>query len=528
MDYYTFAAIDVGSHEVSIKIFEISQEKGVKLLDYIHHTTLLGLETYSTGRISYASIDNFCNILNGYKQKMEEYKVSNYNITATSAVREASNNITFLDQVKQRTGFNIKILSNSEQRFLCYKSIALTPNTFHKSIKKGALLVDVGGGSIQISHFDKGHLLSTQNIKIGSLRIKEELLELENKTDNYNQLISEFIYNDIHTYFKLYIQSHEIKNIIAVGNQLRSFIKYLELHNFGNVIRNDAKGRKKDSVTREEYDVFYANIIKSTAQELMHELDTAYEQASLLLPTAMIYKAIFDESGAENMWLSDITICDGMAAEFAENKAKIKPAHSFEDDILTTAQNLANRYMCDPVHNSNVMENAMKIFDFLRKGRAVAPRDKLLLQLAVTLHKCGSFVNLNEVGENSFKIIMSTEIIGLSHSEKTIVAYVTRYTDKEFPEYSDVKADLSQTEYVLVSKLNAILRLVDTMDRSHKQKFKNVSIEVIDDKLYIFGKTLSDITLERGKFTERADFFEEVFGIRPELRSKNNWDKEAL
>lgn len=76
---------------------------------------------------------------------MKEYDIHDYMIIATSALREADNNLIVLDQVKQRTGFLIKILSNSEQRYLCYKSLALKENSFHSLIKDGTLLVDVGG-----------------------------------------------------------------------------------------------------------------------------------------------------------------------------------------------------------------------------------------------------------------------------------------------------------------------------------------------------------------------------------------------
>ncbi len=523
MNYFTFAAIDVGSHEVSLKIYEISTEFGIKLLDYVYHTTLLGLETYSTGRISYASIDKLCNYLNSFKEKMQEYGVEDFNICGTSAVREASNNITFLDHVKQRTGFSIKILSNSEQRLLCYRSIALTENNFHKLIKRGTLLVDVSGGSMQISHFDKSMLISTQNIKLGSLRIQEELDTMKDKSDNYNRLIREFIYNDIHTYFQGYLKDYNIKYIIAVGNQLHSFIKYLSLHNFGSVMPNDSRMSKKDSVNKDEYLEFYNDIIKRSPTDLSKELDTSYDQASLLLPTAMIYKTIFDESGADNMWLSDITICDGMAAEACENKLHITPAHSFEADILNTSRHIADRFHCDKTHMDNVMENALAIFDFLKTQQSLSNRDRLLLQLAVILHKCGSYINMNEVGENSFKIVMSTEILGLSHKERSLVAYTVRYLGEDYPGYSVLSDTLTKKEYLRVSKLNAILRLADTMDKSHTQKFSNISIEIKDSKLYIYGNTLDDITLERGFFTDRAGFFEEVFGIRPELRQKKKY-----
>ena len=105
-----FAAIDVGSHETAMRIYEISKKHGVHELEYLHHTARLGYETFSTRHISYHTIDKLCNILLGFKEKMMEYRIKDYMIIATSALREADNNLIVLDQVKQRTGFQIKIL----------------------------------------------------------------------------------------------------------------------------------------------------------------------------------------------------------------------------------------------------------------------------------------------------------------------------------------------------------------------------------------------------------------------------------
>ena len=95
-----FAAIDVGSHETSMRIYEISKKYGVHEIEYVHHTARLGLETYSTKHISYTTIDKLCNILNGFSEKMKEYDIHDYMIIATSALREADNNLIVLDQVK--------------------------------------------------------------------------------------------------------------------------------------------------------------------------------------------------------------------------------------------------------------------------------------------------------------------------------------------------------------------------------------------------------------------------------------------
>lgn len=518
-----FAAIDVGSHETSMRIYEISKKYGVHQIEYIHHSARLGLETYSTKHISYHTIDKLCSILNGFSDKMKEYDITNYMIIATSALREADNNLIVIDQVKQRTGFTIKILSNSEQRYMCYKSIALKENAFHKLIQKGTLIVDVGGGSIQISLFDKNALIATQNIMLGSLRIQEILQEMKNKTDNYQNLVYEYIAHDLHTFARLYLADHKVKNIIAVGNQLSSFVKYLSVHHFGNLQPFDSKGNKKDSITRQEYDEFYNSITSQKPEELAKELNTTNDRASLLLPIAMIYHNIFEETDAELIWLSGITICDGMAADFAERKEKITPALSFADGIVSTSRNIAMRYQCDKIHFQSVEASCLKIFDAVKKQNNLTKHDRLLLQIAAILHNCGSYINLNDVGENSYKIVMSTEIIGISHIERVLVAYIIRYSGQYFPKFAEISDIFSKEEYIKLAKLNAILRLADAMDRSHRQKFREVTVTAQKNRLIITGQTLYDITLEQGIFDMYSDFFEELYGITPVLKQKKTF-----
>ena len=108
-----FAAIDVGSFELELGIYEISKS-GIKRIDYVKHTIALGSDTYKFGKISYEMIDELCDILSDFKKIMHSYKVDAYKAYATSAMREASNNMQVLDQIKVRAGIDISIISNSE------------------------------------------------------------------------------------------------------------------------------------------------------------------------------------------------------------------------------------------------------------------------------------------------------------------------------------------------------------------------------------------------------------------------------
>lgn len=520
MSNNTFAAIDVGSNEVSMKIFEITKKNGIKELDHVRHTIELGSETYTNGKISHSMVNELCQVLHGFTRKMKEYQVQDYTACATSALREALNNLLIIDQIKIISKLKVSILSNSEQRFLLYKAVALKEKQFNKIIEHGTAIVDVGAGSIQISLFNKGALITTQNIKLGFLRIREILSTMENETTNFNNLLEEYITNDIQTFKDFFLNDINLRNIIAVGDNLNDLLRFKSY-----IERNDSSSGQEENklcLDRSSFQTLYSKLLSKNTSQISNYLQVSKEQASLLLPTAMIYHKMFEETKATTMWIPGVTLTDGLVVDYAQKKAKVCLTHDFTQDIIHAARNIARRYHCNISHMDNVEYIALTLFDSLTKLHGLNNRDRLLLQIAVILHNCGEYINLNEGALNSYQIIMSTEIIGLSHTERELIAYLVRFNIGNYPKYTELNTTFSKETYIKISKLSAIFRIANAMDKSHKQKFSNITVSYRDNHLTITGTTLEDTTLERGLFERKAEFFEEVYGVRPQLKQRRS------
>lgn len=121
------------------------------------------------------------------------------------------NTLILQDQIEQRTGIWVETLSNSEQRFLDYKSIASKGETFRRIIEEKTAILDIGGGSIQISLFDKDTLVSTQNLRLGVLRLQELLNHLNAGSTQMERLVDELATAQLDDYKKLYLKDREIK-----------------------------------------------------------------------------------------------------------------------------------------------------------------------------------------------------------------------------------------------------------------------------------------------------------------------------
>ena len=117
---------------------------------------------------------------------------------------------------------------------------------------------------------------------------------------------------------------------------------------------------------------------------------------------------------------------------------------------------------------------------------------------------------------------MSTEIIGLSHAERELIANVVKFIKMPFEYYNeaDSKAMIDRKDYMQIAKLTAIMRVANMLDRSHKQKIEEISTAVKDQELIMRVTSKADLTLEKALLTEAADFFEEIFSIRPVLKRK--------
>lgn len=508
----TFAAIDIGSFELSMKIFEFAGKNRMKEIDFLTQRIALGSDTYADGKISNEKMDELCRALKRFSSVMKSYKVDAYQAYGTSAVRETENYIIVQDTIAQRTGIRVDILSNSEQRFLDYKSIASRGEDFRRIIEEKTAIVDIGGGSIQLSLFDNDTLVSTQNLRLGVLRLKEISNHLNMGTAQTENLIDELASSQLATYKKLYLKDSGIKNIIVVDDYMSPW-----------VVRQVQEGDRKAMIGLDQFEKLIDLLKEGNSMQVARMQDIPEEKVLLTFISAVLVRGIARTMGATKIWVPGVALCDGIAYEYAEKNKLLKGEHDFEKDIAACALNISKRYMGSRKRAETLSKITGTIFDSMKKIHGLGKRERLYLEIATILHDCGKYVSMTNIGENSHNIIMATEIIGLSHLERKIVANVVRFNHSPFIYYGQQKngdPGLEREDYLTVAKLTAILRLANSLDRSHKQKMKGVKASLQEQELVLTVETLEDITLERVGFESSSIFFTEVFSIRPVLRQK--------
>ncbi len=290
MNVKVFAAIDIGSFETAMKIYEISAKNGMKEIDHIRHRLSLGYDSYNTGRISYRKIDELCHVLNKFRDIMKTYGASDYKVYGTSALRETDNTVIIQDQIFNRTGFKVEVLSNSEQRLLDYKSVASMGSKFNKIIESGSAIVDIGGASAQMSLFDNDSLVSTQSFGIGVLTMYDRITSMKQGPERSQEILEQLIYNELSIFKKLYIKEREIGTLIVVDDYISGIIK-------SGII----SGSKDGIISTEDFLAFFNECISTSNEILSEKLDITEEMTYLMKISSSILKVIIENNAVKRV-----------------------------------------------------------------------------------------------------------------------------------------------------------------------------------------------------------------------------------
>lgn len=458
----TFAAINVGSNEISMKICEITPRKGARELDTVKTIIELGSDTYNKGYIEENNLNKLCDTLLKFRRKMKEYDVSDYRAYASSAVREAENASMIIERIKMCTDFDVQILSNSEQRFMNYKAFVATGMDVDVATHKNNALLDIGAGSLQISIFDRRNLVQTQNLPIGAVRIRDYMTRFGSDTVDLETLMEEYASNAIIEFRNLFLNDKDIKSIIAIGDGINNLKKVGPELSIAN------------SISREQFRILYKRVVDIKPEDLAERYGIPYERATLMLPMAIIYQSFLDNSRAEEILTPNVIFCDGIIADYMDKQGTFLMDKNFDQDILASVNTIAKKYKVNRAHVQNVSDNALAIFDSIRKLHGLGKRERLQLQIAAILHNCGKFVNMKDVSLISYHIVMATEILGLSHKEREEIANAVYYNGFYLPSELRASGRIGSADYMKVAKLTAILRLADVLDKSYKQKITNL------------------------------------------------------
>lgn len=501
--------VDMGASAIRLVVAEANPGEPVRILEEASRGVLLGKDTFTHGRIGAATIEATLKALEGFRRIMDDYGVVRYRAVATSAVREAQNSDAFLDRVRLRTGLDVEVIDGSEENRLTYVAVRETLRD-HAALASGdALLVEVGGGSVDVSFLRKGEPIRSGTYAIGAIRLRQILSNWQGSHEQGMRLLRRHIHNVVDD-MRRDMPLREAQHFIALGGDMRFAAELL--------LGGKAVSKEPRVLPKEPFLALCDQVTAFDADQVVERYHLPQAEAETLVPALLAYRELLLETSANEVTVPEVSLRDGLLLDMSQVE-DARGIADFSRQVLASAAALGEKYRYDAPHAKKVAQLAVRLFDELRAEHGLTDRHRILLEVAALLHDIGNYVNLRGHHKHTQYLLSVSEVFGLSQDDMAVVGNVARYHRRASPQKSHLPyMALDRETRVEVNKMGALLRLANALDADHLQKVKDVRVlrEETDWILEVDGA--GDMTMERLAATARSDFMTEVFGRRLAFR----------
>jgi exopolyphosphatase/guanosine-5'-triphosphate,3'-diphosphate pyrophosphatase len=302
----------------------------------------------------------------------------------------------------------------------------------------------------------------------------------------------------------------EASHVIALGGDIRFVAAHLR--------GREAAAAGVPALERDQLQAFCESIVADDVEQLADRFHLALTEAETLTPALLALRELLLETPATHVVIPEASLRLGLLLDLAG--AEEGPGfEEFGRQVRASAESLGEKYRYDAAHGRHVAFLATRLFDELRPEHGLAPRDRLLLEVAALLHDVGIFIDLRGHHKHSQYILLASQIFGLSRDDMAVISNVARYHRRALPARSHpFYISLEREMRLVVDKTAAILRAANALDADHLQKVKDFKLVRETDSWVLQVEAAGDLTMERLAFAARSDHFAEVFGRRLTFR----------
>ncbi len=492
------AAIDIGSNALRLTIGTLDSDGHYQVVHNSREAVRLGQDVFATGEISEATIEKALEAFGKFREQIDRNGASSIKAAATSAVREAGNGSTLTKLVADKYGIQISVIGPEEEARLVH--LALREQIGFKN--KRALLIDIGGGSVEVSLATHNGILSTDSYAMGSVRLLQILEQQRVGEKRFNQLVDRYVHS-IDKRLKKELGNEKADLCIGTGGSMES-IGGLRAELFGKNNTSKIRSQELDSVIK--------TLQGMTIEERIRKLHLRPDRADVIVPAAIVLQRIVEQAGVEEVMIPGVSLKDGLILDLISEQLHPEKHLDYEQ-VVSSAVQLGRKYAFDESHGFAVANLSVQIFDQTRSVHELDNESRTLLEVAALLHDIGQFIGVPNHHKHTLYILEANPVIGLTASQMGIVSNVARYHRKSVPKFQHKNYEqLSQKQKNIVLTLASILRIANALDRDRSGSVKGVDLTFKKPKFTMRLKGEGDMLLAKWALTTRCDLFEQVFG----------------
>ena len=498
------AAIDIGTNSVHMIVVRVRSDLSFEIVDREKEMVRLGAGGLDGRALTDTAMQNGLQALSRFRRLADSHRVDEVIAAATSAVREAENGREFLDAVSASTGIRPKVISGTEEARLIHKAAVYGVDVGNDA----AVVVDIGGGSVELTVGSAAGAILAHSLKIGVIRLAERFGTGDPLPRREERAMARYVAEAIGEPIEQ-IKKHGFDRVIGTSGTILSL---------GGLASGDGRGAPEDLRNRKVQAKQLRRVRKELAALTLAErlrvpgLDP--RRADLIVAGAVLFDTIVKALGADEVTLCDLSLREGLALDYIDrNRTTVARVEQYPDVRRRSVMELAERCNYSADHAGQVARLALSLFDQTASTHGLGPREREWLEYAALLHDIGVQISFTRHHKHSYYLIKNGDLRGFEPEEVEVIALTTRYhrrgtPKKSHPGYGDLPGALRRT----VRTLSALLRLAEGLDRSHEQSVGDVVLSQLDDAWFVRLGARGDTELELWSAQRLAGPLEAVLG----------------
>lgn len=311
-DMETLAAIDIGSNAIRLVIGERDQHGDIRILKKVREPVRLGKDVFSTGTISEKTRKQALEAFARFTALLKSQGVHHAKAVATSALREARDRDSFVEQVREACGIRIDVIDGVEEGRLIFSAVAHRVNLTDRV----ALLIDIGGGSVELTVADHGSSVASQTFKLGTVRLLEALEEKGLKEKHLPELIQTNM-GEARAFLQEVTRGRRLEVAIGTGGNFECLGKLrVALLHKSSIF----------SMTRAELNELSHRLQSRSVKERIQHLRLRPDRADVIVPAALVTLTIMELTGIDMLTIPYVGLRDGILADLSTKKVSFATA----------------------------------------------------------------------------------------------------------------------------------------------------------------------------------------------------------
>jgi len=482
------AAIDIGTNSVHMIVVQVRPDLSFEVIDREKDMVRLGAGGLDGRKLTSTAMTAALQTLSKFKRLAESHKVDEIVAAATSATREAENGGDFIAEVDRQTGIRIRVISGTEEARLIHLAAGYGVDIGGTT----AVVVDIGGGSVEVTLGTASHLTLGRSFKAGVIRLTERFVHSDPLSKREERRLVKHLNREMGGYLDQ-MAARGFDRVIGTSGTILSL---------GVMASGDGASRTDEvrnlRVSARSLHRLRKRIVEADIQERLRIPAMDPRRADLSVAGSVLFDTILRRLGAEEFTLCDLALREGLVLDYVHrNSARIRKIDRYPDVRRRSVVELGERCGYWSEHAQQVARLALSIFDQTRSVHGLSDQEREWLELGALLHDVGVHISYERHHRHSYYLIKNGDLRGFDPQEIEVIALIARYHRQATPKkshegYGDLPGSMRRT----VRALSAMVRLAEGLDRSHAQALAGVDLYPRDDDYLVRLRAAGDAELE--------------------------------